>query len=856
MQLVDELLPNMRRVMAADRDLRELSLLWAMIESSSAIGCPEDAESILPTLFSTRVHFAELQARLVQQLGAENLAELGDELSATAQCSIDILVRNLFERTADVGFLATDDVLRGFCAAGAQERGDQHAAMLARLAEYRAKYTVYDDIIVLGLDGAVLARLDAASGLEHSSEPALASALARDGYVERYGSSDLAADGAAALLYAHRITDANGRKLGVLVLRFRFADELECIFSSVLRTQRPMAVLLIDDKGKVVVSNDVAHVPLGAKLSPGPDGKIVLSVFAGREYLTLTCPTRGYQGYQGPGWRAMAMVSVSVAFRAREDNEEAVDGVALENEVLRQVQGEVDGINRNLRRVVWNGRLMTDTRHGGRAQLKAILQQVNDAGARMRDRAGLAIRDLYQTALGRAKQQAQELARLAADIMDRNLYERANDCRWWALSPVLRQVLAQGVDAAGTQRINAVLGHINGLYTVYSRLVVFDAQGIICGVSQDNEQASLLGTQVADSWLAGVRGLTDSQRYMVSGFEASALSDGQPTYVYCAAVRAPASPGASTSPGAVVGGIAIVFNSQREFRAMLDDVLDGRQGLAAFIGAKGDVIACTDPRCAPGQKLPFAPDQPIIEHDGSNFAVFAFAAPGYREFKVSDGYDNGVRSVIALRLGKVERRRASISDFPIRALPYGPQRRLQELAFFQAGSGRYALPVSAVLEARPPKGIVRMQRAGAHMAGLLEVDHGRDRVVVPVLCARTMMGLNYAPRAGDGVVVVLEDPDVAGQPLLGLRVDDVASVLDVDESHVQPTGNGLRGHAPLILATVRLQPAGERGGETLAQLMDVDALVRYVRPQHVGGPKALQPAASVSVQTTSTVAWA
>ena len=29
MQLVEELLPNMRRVMAADRDLRELSLLWA-----------------------------------------------------------------------------------------------------------------------------------------------------------------------------------------------------------------------------------------------------------------------------------------------------------------------------------------------------------------------------------------------------------------------------------------------------------------------------------------------------------------------------------------------------------------------------------------------------------------------------------------------------------------------------------------------------------------------------------------------------------------------------------------------------------------------------------------------------------
>ena len=39
-----------------------------------------------------------------------------------------------------------------------------------------------------------------------------------------------------------------------------------------------------------------------------------------------------------------------------------------------------------------------------------------------------------------------------SDIMDRNLYERANDCRWWALSPVLREGLAAPAGGAGDAR--------------------------------------------------------------------------------------------------------------------------------------------------------------------------------------------------------------------------------------------------------------------------------------------------------------------------------------------------------------------------------------------------------------------
>lgn len=820
MSLVDDLLPHMRRVLAADRDLHDLSLLWQMIEASSAISCPEEAESILPTLSHTRERFADLQLRLVAQLGQEHLAELGDELASIGQCTIDILVRNLFERTADVGFLATDDVLRQFCAADAPSRAQQASAFRDRLSEYRAKYTVYDDIVVLDGDGQVLARLDAAATATHSRDAIVAQALSAKGYVERYGSTDLAADGGQALLYGHRIDDAQGRVLGVLVLRFRTTDELDRIFASVGDARRHVAIVLVDAAGRVLVSNDAAHVPLGAQLETAADGEVAVTVFGGREYLSVTCATRGYQGYGGPGWRAQAMVSLLTAFRGAHVGEAADTHVALDNEALRQIQGDVDAINRNLRRVVWNGRLMAGQRGGSQAQLKAVLAQVNGAGSRTRDRVALAIGDLYQTALGRARHQTRELARLAADIMDRNLYERANDCRWWALSPVLRRVLADPAAADGAAELQALLTHINSLYTVYTRLVAFDAQGCIRGLSNDRVDAPLLGRSIDAGLLRVTLGLRDSQHYAVSAFEASDLSDGVPTYVYLAAVRAPES-------GHVVGGIAIVFNAQREFQAMLSDVLGARSGVAAFVDDQGRVLACNDDALTLGAPLPFAARDDLVEHDGAHLAVAQAHAGGYREFKHDDGYRNGVSAVVALRLGTVERRRQALHDTMLRSAAPADRDRALELAVFQVGAGRYALPLQQVLDAREPRGLLRAPGSRAGVVGLLEVPSVSGPRVVPVMCARQLMGLSHPARTGDGVVLVLPVAEGLRTPAFGLRVDDVSTVVEVDSARLQAVRLDTGGDQPLVRAIVHLQAARDGAAVdtgVLVQVLDLDAV--------------------------------
>lgn len=826
----DDLSAHMRSVTTAERDLRDLGVVWQMIESSAAISCPDEVASILPTLIQTRERFQRLQSRLIERMAGEYRAELEDDLTAKAQCAIDILVRNLYERTADVGFLATDDVVRGFCS-GSGDSGCDAVTMRQRLRDYQAKYSVYDDIVLLGSDGRVLLRMDDTQTREHSSDPIVAAALQAPGYVERYGASDLSADGQPALLYGHRIVDGrSGQALGVLVLRFRFQDEIQRIFSDVADERHQMALLLLDGQQQVIASDDTAHVPIGARMRQVTPGQVVLTTFAGREYLAVRCRTHGYQGYQGPGWESLAMVSLLTAFRQHgAQDEDDHSTVPLDNEELQAIGREADAINRDLRRVVWNGRLGSTggaaasaeaLPNGDATRLKAVLAQVNSAGQRTRERVSRATRELYRTALARTRHQAADLARLGADVMDRNLYERANDCRWWALSPALQgslAALAAGGDAAGHgAALNRVLDHINSLYTVYSRLAVFDAEGILRGASRSSERPELVGSPVDPRWLEAVRGLNDPQRYAVSPFEDCTLHDQGETYVYLAAIRDP-------QQQTLLGGIAIVFAAAREFTTMLQEILAEREGMAAFVDAGGRVLASSHPDRVSGAMLRFAGEQALVEHDGTHYACARVRGSGYREFKRSDGYDNGTSAIVALRLGTSERRRTALGDEVLLA-PAQPQRRWSmEVAVFQVGAARYALPADAVLTALAPKNLVRTPGVHPLAVGLMEVPEGERVRLVQVICARRQFGVPYPPRSTDGVVLVLRSPRCPELPAVGLRVDDVLAVVSVDRRKLHPSPEGLTQFASWNsgLMDCEVRQIGEEQPRTvLLQLLD------------------------------------
>ena len=116
-----------------------------------------------PTSATRARRSSRSQRDLVTHLETETHKKALLAARARAQVVIDILVRNLFERTADVGFLAADDAIRSYAAASTQDSETKSAdarTMQRRLAEYVSKYSVYHNVILLSPHGEVLLQLE------------------------------------------------------------------------------------------------------------------------------------------------------------------------------------------------------------------------------------------------------------------------------------------------------------------------------------------------------------------------------------------------------------------------------------------------------------------------------------------------------------------------------------------------------------------------------------------------------------------------------------------------------------------------------------------------------------------------
>jgi len=148
----------------------------------------------------TRIAFEQLTSSLLNQLGRETLKKTVLEMKSKAQVAVDIMIRNLFERTADIGFLAMDGAVRDYLLQHAdlhrrisESEDDTTAqaalaqinlAMQARFHEYVRKYSVYSNIILLDTQGNVLLQLDSDNPVQKTSDQLLEQSLSSSkGYV-------------------------------------------------------------------------------------------------------------------------------------------------------------------------------------------------------------------------------------------------------------------------------------------------------------------------------------------------------------------------------------------------------------------------------------------------------------------------------------------------------------------------------------------------------------------------------------------------------------------------------------------------------------------------------------------------
>jgi hypothetical protein len=130
-----------------------------------------------------------------------------------------------------------------------------------------------------------------------------------------------------------------------------------------------------------------------------------------------------------------------------------------------------------------------------------------------------------------------DLALNAIDLIDRNLYERSCDVRWWATDSAVVEA-AKNPTADTLRFVSQRLGQILDSYTVYFDLVLADLDGRILANGRPQQWPHARGTVVAGStWFRSALATHSGTQFGFESVHASPLVGGQNVLVYSCTVR-------------------------------------------------------------------------------------------------------------------------------------------------------------------------------------------------------------------------------------------------------------------------------------------------------------------------------
>ena len=238
----------------------------------------------------------------------------GSRMVDLALNAIEIMDRNLYERTCDVRWWATDSAVVD-CAVGPTTETSAYACK--RLGIILNAYTVYLDLWLCDLDGKVIAngRPDqyAVRGLDVSQESWFVQAkrlASGDEYAVGDVSECTGLKGADVATYAASVRaggESHGAPLGVLAIHFDWAPQAQSIVQGVRiepEERDRTAVLLLDAKHRIIASSQEAKTL--HKHFPIETGGRSQGFYTRTDGSTVAFhATPGYETYRGLGWHGV-----------------------------------------------------------------------------------------------------------------------------------------------------------------------------------------------------------------------------------------------------------------------------------------------------------------------------------------------------------------------------------------------------------------------------------------------------------------------------------------------------------------------------------------------------------------------
>jgi HAMP domain-containing protein len=226
-----------------------------------------------------------------------------------------------------------------------------------------------------------------------------------------------------------------------------------------------------------------------------------------------------------------------------------------------------------------------------------------------------------------------ELALNAVELIDRNLYERSCDVRWWATDAALVDACSAPDEPARRAFASERLGVILDSYTVYLDLWVTDRAGRVIAHGRPGRYRGVLGADVSGApWFTAAMATTDGGAFAVDDVAVEPLLGG-PVATYATAVRA-----GGRADGEAIGALGIFFDWEAQSDAIVrglhltDD--ERARTRAMLLDADGLVLASSDGRGRLTDRIHLrtAGRQRGFYADGDTVVGFA-RTPGYETYE-------------------------------------------------------------------------------------------------------------------------------------------------------------------------------------------------------------------------------
>jgi len=269
-------------------------------------------------------------------------------------------------------------------------------------------------------------------------------------------------------------------------------------------------------------------------------------------------------------------------------------------------------------------------------EVRSVGQQVEgiarDLESQLTKRTGNLVSSMQRMAERSRGERMVDLSLNAIELIDRNLYERTCDVRWWATDSAVVDCAASP-DAATAAHVSERLAVILSAYTVYLDLWLCDLDGKILANGRA-DRFNVAGQNVAQTkWFHEARKLRSGDDYVASDVECQPLLGNAQVATYCASVRAE-----GKANGKPIGVLAIHFDWEPQARAIVQGVRIGAHDKARvlLVDSHFRVIAASDGQGLLTERLQISQQGASgsgFYHDRSGGLIAYHATPGYETYK-------------------------------------------------------------------------------------------------------------------------------------------------------------------------------------------------------------------------------